>query len=74
MFNRRICTFQNDSVPFTCARSKFLCVAIVTSWVEWDCDVIADVDNGRGGRIVPIGSDIYALDVHFDLGLVKGRD
>ena len=28
--------------------------------VEWDCDVIADVDNGWGECIVPIGSQIYA--------------
>ena len=27
---------------------------------EWDCDIIADVDNGWGECIVPIGSDIYA--------------
>ena len=34
--------------------------------VEWDCDVIADVDNGWGECIVPIGSEIYALNVRFD--------
>ena len=27
--------------------------------VEWDCDVIADVDNGWGEFIAPIGSEIF---------------
>ena len=34
--------------------------------VEWDCDVIADVDNDWGECIVPIGSEIYAWNVRFD--------
>ena len=29
-------------------------------WVEWDFDVITDVDNGWGECIVPIRSEIYA--------------
>ena len=28
--------------------------------VEWDCDVIADIDKGWGECIVPTGSEIYA--------------
>ena len=28
--------------------------------VEWNCDVIADVENGWGEGILPIGSAIYA--------------
>ena len=38
--------------------------------VEWDCDIIADVDNGWGKCIVLIGSDIYAWNVRFDSGLI----
>ena len=34
--------------------------------VEWDCDVIADVDNGWGECIAPIGSEIFADNVRFD--------
>ena len=34
--------------------------------VEWDFDAIADVDNGWGKCIVPIGSEIYAYNVRFD--------
>ena len=34
--------------------------------VQWDCGVIADVDNGWGECIVPIGSEIYAWNVRSD--------
>ena len=38
--------------------------------VELNCYVIADVDNGWGKCIVPIGSYIYVWNVHFDLRLI----
>ena len=53
-------TFKMISVPFTCARSTFFALLLWRHGVEWDCDVIADVDNGWGECIVPIGSEIDA--------------
>ena len=61
MFNCRSVDFKTLSVPFTCARSKVLCVAI---------DVIADVGNAWSECIVPIGCDIYTWNVRFDSGLI----
>ena len=44
----------------------FLVLLLWRQGVEWDCDVIADVDNGRGECILPIGSEIYAQKSRFD--------
>ena len=38
--------------------------------VKWDCDAMADVINGSGKCIVPIESEIYAWNVHFDSSLI----
>ena len=62
--------FRNDFRPIYVCSQWVLCVAIVMSWSEWDCDVIADVDNGWGKCVVPIGVDIYAWNVRFDSGLI----
>ena len=34
--------------------------------VAWDCDVIADVGNGWGEWIIPIGGEICAWNIRFD--------
>ena len=33
--------------------------------VAWDCDAIADVDNGWGECVIPIGDEIYAWSLRF---------
>ena len=38
----------------------FFVLLLWRHWVEWHCDVIADVDNDWGECIVPIGSEMYA--------------
>ena len=38
--------------------------------VEWECDVIDDVNNGWGECITPIGSESYAWNVRFDSRLI----
>ena len=70
MFNRRSIDLKTISVPFPCTHSKILCVAVVTSWTEWYCDAIGNLDNVWGECIVWIGSDIYAWHVSFDSGVV----
>ena len=49
---------------------RFFVLQLWHNGVELDCDGIADVDNGSGECIVPIGSDICGLNVRIDLGLI----
>ena len=64
MFHCRSVDFKTISVPFTRTRSKFFFV--LQLWrhgIEWDCDVIADVDN-----CLVLS---YFL-IHFTFHLIKG--
>ena len=62
--------FQNDFGQIH-PRSHWdsLCCFGINLWrhqVDWDYDVIADVDNGCGGYIVSIGGEVYAWNVRLD--------
>ena len=71
MFERRSVDFETISAPFTLARSGIFGVLLLRRrGFEWDCDVLADVDNGWGECIVPIGSEIYAWNVRLDSPLI----
>ena len=70
MFERRSLDFKTILVPLVRAGSKFLCCYDNHFWrhgVDWDCDVIADADNGL---VKCIGSEIYAWNVCFDSRLI----
>ena len=69
--------FERWSVDFKLFNShsrafivRFFLLLLCRHGVEWDCDVIADVDNGWGECIVLIGSEIYAWNVRFDSCLI----
>ena len=70
-FVRAICRFQNDSVSIhTRSLWSFLlrcyCRHLWHHEVAWDCDVIADIDNGWYECIIPNGNEINTWNTRFD--------
>ena len=39
---------------------RFFVLLLWRHGVNWECDAIADADNGLGERIIPIGNEINA--------------
>ena len=75
MFERRFQSrFHNDFYSIHARSQKgSLCYCDIHLWrygVDWDCDVIGDVGNGRIECIIPIWIEIYARNVRFDSRLI----
>ena len=49
---------------------SFFVLLLCRHGVEWDCDIIADVDNGLDECIVPNRGEIYAWNVRLDSRLI----
>ena len=67
MFNRRSVDLKKSWSHSRALTVKLLVLRLWRHGVEWDCGVIAEVDNGWGEYI---GSDVYAWNVRFDSGLI----
>ena len=57
------------------SHSRALTIRFFVLWlwrhgVEWDCDVIAKIDNGSVECIVPLGSDLNTWNVRFESRLI----
>ena len=70
MFEPRTLDFKPISVPFTLARRKVLCFAIVMSWNWIGFWRHCWRRHGWGACIAPIGSEIYVWNVRFDSRLL----
>ena len=49
---------------------RFFVLLLCRHGVEWDCDIIADVNNGLDECFVPIRGEIYACNVRLDSRLI----
>ena len=65
MFDCRSVAFKAISHSRALATRLFV-LLLWRHGVEWDCDVIADIDNGWDECISPIWTDIYAWNIRFD--------
>ena len=61
-------------VDFEIITSPFTRTVFVLSWHscgdDWDCDVIVDVEYGRGEWKFPFDSEFYTWDYLFDTRLI----
>ena len=64
------CAWRNSVMFRSHSRALAVRFFVLLFWryeVDWECDVIADVDNGCGECVIPIRNEIDACNVRFDL-------
>ena len=66
MFDRRSVDFKTISHSRALAAGFFVFLLWRHGVEWWDCDVIADINNGWDECIIPIRSEIYAWNIRLD--------